>query len=68
MFLIDPDTDLAIWTWGLGKRYGYVEALGSLDLSIPRGTVCRLLGPKSPREQCEILCPVPDPSGLPPNL
>ncbi|GAB3242544.1 ATP-binding cassette domain-containing protein [Kineosporia babensis] len=30
---------------GLGRGYGEVQALESLDLSVPEGTVCALLGP-----------------------
>lgn len=35
----------AIETHGLSKRYRKVEALHSLDLIVPRGTVCGFLGP-----------------------
>ncbi len=35
----------AIWARGLVKSYGAVRALGGLDLSVPRGVICGLLGP-----------------------
>ncbi len=38
-------TDPAIMTEGLGKRFGDVVALDSLDLQVPAGTVLGLLGP-----------------------
>jgi ABC-2 type transport system ATP-binding protein len=38
-------TDPAILTEGLGKRFGDVVALDSLDLEVPAGTVLGLLGP-----------------------
>ena len=37
--------DLAISTSGLGKRFGEVVALRSLDLEVPRGSVFGFLGP-----------------------
>lgn len=38
-------SDLAIATRGLRKRFRGVEAVGGIDLSVPRGTVYGFLGP-----------------------
>ena len=38
-------TDLAIETHGLTKRFGSVEALESLNLQVPRGSIFGFLGP-----------------------
>jgi daunorubicin resistance ABC transporter ATP-binding subunit len=35
----------AIMAEGLAKRFGHLEALGGIDLEVPRGTVFGLLGP-----------------------
>ena len=40
-----PDTDTAIETEALRKRFGKTQALGGLDLSVATGTVFGLLGP-----------------------
>jgi ABC-2 type transport system ATP-binding protein len=39
------DGDNAVVVTGLRKRYGSAEALAGLDLVVPTGTVCGLLGP-----------------------
>jgi ABC-2 type transport system ATP-binding protein len=39
------DSDLAIWTEGLTKSFGTVQALRGIDLHVPRGTVLGVLGP-----------------------
>jgi ABC-2 type transport system ATP-binding protein len=39
------DADLAIWTEGLTKSFGPVQALRGIDLHVPRGTVLGVLGP-----------------------
>jgi ABC-2 type transport system ATP-binding protein len=41
---IDPN-DVAIWTEGLTKSFGSVQALRGIDLVVPRGTVLGVLGP-----------------------
>jgi ABC-2 type transport system ATP-binding protein len=41
---IDPH-DVAIWTEGLTKSFGSVQALRGIDLVVPRGTVLGVLGP-----------------------
>ncbi|MGW5437391.1 ATP-binding cassette domain-containing protein [Nocardia asteroides] len=38
-------TDIAVRTSGLGKSYGDFTAVGSIDLSIPAGSVFAMLGP-----------------------
>jgi ABC-2 type transport system ATP-binding protein len=38
-------TDLAIETYGLSKRFGSVQALESLNLQVPRGSIFGFLGP-----------------------
>jgi ABC-2 type transport system ATP-binding protein len=38
-------TDLAIETHGLSKRFGSVQALESLNLEVPRGSIFGFLGP-----------------------
>ena len=38
-------SDIAIRVEGLTKHYGELEALGGIDLEVPRGTVFGLLGP-----------------------
>ena len=40
-----PAADAAIVTAGLTKRYGRVEALVDLDLTVPRGAIYGFLGP-----------------------
>jgi ABC-2 type transport system ATP-binding protein len=35
---------LVIETTGLRKRYGSVDALRGLDLQVPQGSICGLLG------------------------
>jgi ABC-type transporter Mla maintaining outer membrane lipid asymmetry ATPase subunit MlaF len=43
MYGVDEVT--AIETVGLRKAFGKVQALDGLDLSVPRGDMCALLGP-----------------------
>ena len=38
-------TTYAVLSDGLEKRFGDVRALRGLDLAVPRGTVCEILGP-----------------------
>ncbi len=38
-------TDLVIETYGLTKRFGSVQALESLNLQVPRGSIFGFLGP-----------------------
>jgi len=38
-------SELAIRAEGLVKRFGELEALGGVDLDVPRGSVFGLLGP-----------------------
>ncbi|MHB8467929.1 MAG: ATP-binding cassette domain-containing protein [Acidimicrobiales bacterium] len=40
-----PTPDIAIVAEGLGKSFGSVHAVGSVDLTVPTGTVLGLLGP-----------------------
>jgi ABC-2 type transport system ATP-binding protein len=40
-----PGGDAAIWTEGLTKSFGAVQALRGIDLVVPRGTVLGVLGP-----------------------
>lgn len=39
-----PGDGLAIATWGLGKRFGPVDALKDINLAVPAGSVLALLG------------------------
>ena len=41
----DPEAPLAVVTQGLTKVFGRTRALDGLDLEVPTGSVCALLGP-----------------------
>ncbi|MBK1787974.1 ATP-binding cassette domain-containing protein [Prauserella cavernicola] len=45
MLDVEKDREPVIWAEGLTKRFGKVQALDGLDLSVPAGTCYGLLGP-----------------------
>src|SRR3954454_19916706 len=40
-----PDQDVVVAMSGVTRRFGKFEALKSIDLSVPRGTILGIIGP-----------------------